>query len=211
LLRGKRCRPRPSGTRCNSTPPTRSATTLNHRGGRAEVCTLRRSVPVSIDSETRGNWTLLQALRQQPWDKARRVLTHTHKAAASSLSGGVGGETCAVTYHGRDRGKNHTLDQRMFRASPDLLLPRSSGIGLESRYRVRRGLPRLIRCRDNTLGPVFSRTEESGSYGRLLITHTRTHTHTNNALEMPDTQKGRHRPVLKHGPRSLTSVRVAWS
>lgn len=148
MLRGKRCRPRPSGSRCDSASPGGRATHARARSPGA--CTLRRSEPVSIDSEMGpGPHTHAGASVNSRGRKPAGYL-HIHKAAASAPSGDAGGDTCAVTYHGRDRGK--PTDQRTFRASPDPPPLRSPRAGLGSR---RGAWLATFPRRTNTLGPVL--------------------------------------------------------
>jgi len=85
LLRGKRCRPRPSGSRCDSASLQGRRATHSRRPG---ACTLRRSEPVSIDSEMGpGPTNTRRGLRHQPWEKARRVLAHPQSSCLASFGG----------------------------------------------------------------------------------------------------------------------------
>lgn len=139
-MRGKRCRPRPSGSR-------RDSASLGGPGPTRPVLPRRALCDARSPSASIPRWDLARAgFSVNSRGRKPAGYLHIHKAAASPPSGDVGGDTCAVTYHGRDRGK--PTDQRTFWAPPDPPPLRSPGVGLESRRG--RGLPRLRRA--NTLG-----------------------------------------------------------
>jgi len=172
LLRGKRCRPRPSGSRRNSAPLVDLLPFLHQtfrgrsvRGVHFATLGTRqhrfRDMGTGLTSKTRSCPSVNSR------GKKLAGYLHIHKAAASPPSGDVGCDTCAVTYHGRDRGKHTHTDQRTFEHLRIRLLP-----GLRV-LASRAGGAWLATFRRATLSDLYSGGRGIRRYGRLLLFYAR--------------------------------------